>query len=271
MDEIYSYLDYREFLRTYYEERKTHRRSFSYRIFAESLGLDQSHLAKILMGQLHITPELIPAVQKYFAWESNAAEYFAGLVAFGRASNPAEAKVWFDRLESIRPTQYRCLAAEQLEYFRHWYTPAVRSILAFHPKATVQQIAALLSPQPTFTEIDESLTLLCKLELIHKEPDGYKVLDTHVGTPQNILSPFVRQYHHQCIGLAQEALERIPQEDRDITALVAGLDQEAFDDLRSMVREFRLSVQKRVAQVQNADRVVQVNFQIFPLTNLNVE
>lgn len=257
MDSIYATLDYRDYLKTYYAERKAAQRSFSYRVFAQALDMDQSQLAKILIGQLHLARESIPAITRYFQWSGSETAYFEALVNFGRATTSTETRLWYDRLQSLRPADCICLAAEQMEYFRHWYTPVIRALATIHPGVGADSLANWTRPTITKLQAKQSLETMLHLGLL-AEP--------HVSSGKKTHSPLLRDYHRQCIALAQDSLENIAPDERDISSLVAGLDAKAMSDLRDMIREFRLSVQKRIDQVDHADRVVQINFQLFPVS-----
>jgi uncharacterized protein (TIGR02147 family) len=44
MKSIFEYLDYRDFLKDFYEEKKAQRSFFSYRLFGAKIGLDACYL-----------------------------------------------------------------------------------------------------------------------------------------------------------------------------------------------------------------------------------
>ena len=267
METLYQFLDYREFLRQHYEARKVENKNYSYRVFASAVGMDQSHLAKILLGHMHLPLEKVSPFCEYFEFKNASAKYFEALVCFGRASTPAEAKTWFDQLQIIRPPKFRCLPAEQHEYFRHWYTPVIRALVGIQEHSSATKISEQIIPPITPEAAQQSIDLLRSLDLIRQTSEGEVLSEAHIGSGRVPNSPLLRNYHHQILERSMDALENIPIEERDISSLTVSLDEQAFADIRAMIRDFRTAVQKRVDLVDKAERAYLINFQIFPVSH----
>ncbi len=56
---VTSYLDYRVFLRDFYEFRKEEDPFFSYRFIARKVGLDHGYIIKLLQEKVHIAEKYI--------------------------------------------------------------------------------------------------------------------------------------------------------------------------------------------------------------------
>ena len=65
--------------------------------------------------------------------------------------------------------------------------------------------------------------------------------------------------------LGIHSLEYIPKEQRDVTTLTLNVDQKIFEELRSATEEYRKAIRRISNLCETADRVVQVNIQIFPI------
>lgn len=271
---LFDTLDYREYLKNYYAERKAEKRYFSYKVFAGAVGMDQSHLAKILMGHMHLPVEKIGTFCNYLHLEGSEVSYFEALVHFGRANTVAEAKLWFEKLQSIRPPQYRILSAEQLEYFAHWYIPAVRALAGCLEREDAALIANHLKPSVSVDAVQESLNTLFRLGLIEKEKDGtLRLHEPHLGSGRatgliNAASALLlRNYHREILQIAIDSLDNVSPDERDISSLTVALDHVAVEDIRTMTREFRKAIQKRIDQVSSADCVYHINIQIIPVSH----
>jgi uncharacterized protein (TIGR02147 family) len=70
------------------------------------------------------------------------------------------------------------------------------------------------------------------------------------------------------LGLAAEALERFPAEIRDVTTLTMAVDQVVFTQVRELLRECRLQIQKHSDSAKVPDRVMQLVMAYFPLTHV---
>ena len=60
-------------------------------------------------------------------------------------------------------------------------------------------------------------------------------------------------------------MENISAEERNISTLTLSVDQEGFEDLGDMIKEFRRLVQKRVDSIKNPDRVMQLSMAFYPV------
>lgn len=262
---LYETLEYRAYLKSYYETRKIQSRYYSYKIFASALGMDQSHLAKILIGQMHLPIEKIAGVCQYLELQPNESQYFECLVHFGRADTRAAADVWFEKLQSLRPPQFRALAPDQFEYFVHWYTPVIRSWLGCTRQWDASHAVRSLQPPIGLEEARKAFQTLQELGMIDCTGESISLTEPHIGSGHVPRNRVMRDYHRQVLGIALRALDELPVEERDISSLVLALDDEAFADVRDMIRDFRMALQKRAGQVHNANKVYHVNFQLIPV------
>ena len=81
---VEEFCDYRDFLLEHYQWRKQRNPWYSYRILATRLEMDVSQVYRILKGQIHLSPEVVPRVVKLLGLEGDAAEGFEHLVTVGR-------------------------------------------------------------------------------------------------------------------------------------------------------------------------------------------
>jgi len=57
---IYSYFDYRDFLRDNFAERKAHNQKYSYRAIADKIGINSATLIRILNGKRNLSRNILP-------------------------------------------------------------------------------------------------------------------------------------------------------------------------------------------------------------------
>ena len=79
----------------------------------------------------------------------------------------------------------------------------------------------------------------------------------------------IRSYQNQLLTLAQNALVNIPPDERNISSVLACVDDECLEDLVEMTREFRRQVQKRVADVPKPEKVIQFIFSLYPVADIS--
>src|SRR5690349_7504160 len=88
---VYDFLDYRAYLRAFYEAEKARRPSFSHRLFSRVAGLRSPNFLKLVMdGERNLGDESIPKFVKGLGLGAEEAEFFADLVKFTQAEGVAE-------------------------------------------------------------------------------------------------------------------------------------------------------------------------------------
>jgi uncharacterized protein (TIGR02147 family) len=74
-------------------------------------------------------------------------------------------------------------------------------------------------------------------------------------------------YHQTMMRLAAESIDRFPQRDRDISALTLCLDPEGLREVKQRLRAFRRELLELSEVARKPRQVVQINFQLFPLSD----
>lgn len=268
---IYEYLDYRKFLLDFYELEKSLDFTFSYRVFAAAVDMDASLLLKILQGKRHLSSNSIASFIDFFKFKEGKSEYFRQLVAYGKAKNDDDIRSLFESLQKMRPASCRELDEASYRYFQQWYYPMIRSALDVFPyfgKEDADALGGCCVPKLTATQVTTAVEALMQLGLAVRKPNGRIVpSEGHVKTKERWLSACISDYQSSIAGLAKNAIENTPKEDRDISTLTMALDSSQIEKIRRILFETRKSIVKVVNSMPShvCDSVYQLNFQLFPM------
>jgi uncharacterized protein (TIGR02147 family) len=270
MKSVFEYLDYRDFLKDFYEEKKSEHSFFSYRLFGSKVGLDASYLAKVLIGQRHISNGSIGKITAFCGLREREADFFETLVHFVKARSHKESKLLFEKLLSQKSVGAKTLLPHQYAFYQKWYHSALRSILEFYDfRGDYRALAQQLSPPISAREAKESVRLLEKLGLIKKDETGrYRMTDAAITTGPQWHSLAIQAFQEETIRLSAESLARHPKNHRDVSTVTMNISAQNFEEIRERINEFRSSIIKFVNEQSSPDRVVQLNIQLFPLTQI---
>ncbi len=273
MKKLFNYLDYREYLKHYYQEQKTSNTVFSYRYFAEKCEFKAPNFLQWLIeGKRNLTKESIFRVSRAIGHDSKEADYFENLVFFNQAKTINEKKHYFEKLAAVRKQiNLKKMDTDQFEYYSQWYNSAIRELLSFHKfRDDYKKLAKSLSPQISEAQARKSIQLLEKLGLVAKDEGGdLRPKDAAITTGDEIQSFLVQNYHRALIALAGESQDRHSRDERDISSLTMSLSSDCFELLKSEIQSFRKHLIEVIKADQNPDRVYQLNLQFFPLTQKN--
>jgi len=268
--DVFDFLDYRAYLREFYKARKA-QTAFSYRAFSMRAKLKSPNYLKLVMdGERNLTPSMAKRFAQACGLTGQSASFFVELVAFGQADTMDERNEIYARLK--RYAQYReanRLQIAQDEYHSKWYLPAIRELaLAEDFEADPEWIAARLEPQIKPAEANAALETLQHLRMLVPDEHGRLRQGTpHVTTGAETASLHMVNYHRTMMRLASESLERVPYDQRDISAVTLCLGRDGLEHVKRAIVRFRRELLKLSELEQNPRQVVQLNFQLFPLSS----
>jgi uncharacterized protein (TIGR02147 family) len=267
---IFEYLDYRQYLRDFYARQKALGKSFSHRAFSRRAGLRSSnYLSLIMKGERDLSSEMAPRFAKACGLARREADFFCDLVSYGQATSTDQRQRAFERLARFRKFRdAHRLVGEQTAYHAHWYMPALRELVTLPGfREDPKWIAGMLEPKINEREASEALATLIKLGLLVRSERGRLAqAQATVTTGPGPLSHQIFAYHHGMIELAQRALDELPREQRDMSSLTLCVAESTWPLLKRKIFEFRQELLQLAEAEATPERVVQLNFQLFPLS-----
>ena len=122
-----------------------------------------------------------------------------------------------------------------------------------------------LSPQPD--QAEQAISTLLRLALLTRDARGalQQVVPT-VSTESETRWVHLADFHRDMIGHAASAIDRLPRSQRDITALTLCVDEGGFARVCEAIARLRRELLQDTEQTSQPRQVIQVNFQVYPLT-----
>ncbi|MBN1129907.1 MAG: TIGR02147 family protein [Chitinispirillaceae bacterium] len=267
---IYTYLDYRHYLTDLFRALKEESPSFSFRSFAKMAGSSSPNFLQLIQARkLNIQSAGIHALSQNLKLTRKERNYFEYLVDFDHAKTHEEKDRFFQQILLAKEyKQIQTLDKSQYELFSHWYIPVIRELVVRHdyngdPSWIGEKIVPPVSP----AKVKKGIAVLSSLGLIRSEGDNRWVhTDRIVSTPSEVLSVAVTTYHKSVLGLAREAIERFPPEERDIRSVTIGISNEGYGEVKKRLEAFWKELLAYAETQKNANRIFQVNMQLFPLS-----
>jgi len=272
MEPVFTYFDYREFLRDFYQKKKAEQSFFSYRYMAQKTGIDQGNLVRILNGSLHLAVKKIKDVCKLCGFDENESRYFESLVLFNRAKSEEERTIFFEQLLDIKGVESHVLARDQYRFFSNWYNAAIWGILNYFPlrdkdgESNYAEMADLLIVPIGIRKLKESVELLERLGLIEKDDQGgFKVTQRNITTGKMWHSIAISRFRKEMIQLSLNSYDKVEREHQDISAVTMNMPYSAIEEFRDAIRKFRESILNMAEKYSSDPAVFQLNMQLFPL------
>jgi uncharacterized protein (TIGR02147 family) len=270
MNPVFSYIDYRSFLKDHYEEMKKNSRFFSYRYFSKKAGINSPNFLKqIIESKRNLTALTIEKFITALKLNEKEAKFFRHLVLFNQAKSAQEKQEHYAiMLSMMHFVKEQRLTALQHEYYNYWFVSVVREMVNLHDfKSDYKKLAAAVMPAISIREARFAIKLLKRLGLIEQLPDGvFRQVEAAIISDSSVGRMAVRSFNREMLRKAEIALDQTPIEERQIYGVTIGISKACYDVLAAEMAAFR----DRVVAIANSDtasnRVYQMHLQLFPLS-----
>ncbi len=266
---IFSYLDYREYLRDVLKRKKEVNPNFSHRMLLRKMKITSTgFLANIIAGRSNLTIDQVGEFASIMGLGSKEARYFKNLVYFAKAKTLSEKNDFFRLLLSYRKGKIKFLKASELTLFKHWYYVVIRELLNFYDfQDDYKALARMIEPSISPKKAREAIGDLESMGLIKRNPKGFfKQVDAVISTGDEVRSLQVANYQRDMFDLGRRALDSIKAGERDLSGVAVTLSDQSYALIKEEIRSFRKRILQIAADEENPNRVIRCNFQIFPVT-----
>ncbi|MBK9577737.1 MAG: TIGR02147 family protein [Fibrobacterota bacterium] len=271
MPDIFAYTEYRKYLTDAWTERKAQDPRFSHRFIVQRAGFNSSaFFSRILTGDVNLTPSGALRLAEVFHLGTHETRYFELLVLLDQARSHEEKMFFADRLASWRRVPVSALDSAKATFCQDWRAVAVLETLEIIEHSDDhEKLGSFLVPPASGQEVASILALLAELGLASRNIHGIWRKTERFISADEVDTESVNQFRRDTIDLAREALDRFEREDRSISTLTATVSKASFERVRDRLRQLRREILELSRADDQADRVLQVNLQAFPLVLLD--
>ena len=268
--DLYSYLDYRAFLRDWFDAKKKDNPRFSHRAFVRRTGQrSPSLLADVIKGRRNLTPHATSAFVHAMRLDAEAGAFFTALVSLDQAETPEDKNAaWDEIVRSRKLSQIRRIEGEVFRCLSHWYYPAIRELAGLESfSEDPRWIARQLSPPITPKQAAQALASLLEVGMLVREDGRLRPSEGLARTPHEVAWLAVHNYHDGMLSLARRAIHEIPAAHRHFTAVTTSVPRSRLPALKKELAAFQERLLAICDEGDEADDVVlQINLHLFPLT-----
>ena len=272
MKPVTEYMDYREYIRDYYTERKTF--GFSWNAFASSAGFSSPvFLQYVCEAKKNLSEKTASQVASAMGLVGYEVDFFKLLVAYGNAKDDKSKKAVLGRISVFAEThRVRVTGADEYEFFKSWKNSVVREIAPALPGATHKQLSIASRRRIPTAEIAKILDFLLQSGYLEVDENGcYHQVNRSLkmsGEQNTIRKSVARDLQRQMTELALDALEKEPAENRNMTGVTLGITRDKYAQIVQELAECRRRIVAIAASDDATEEVYRLNMQLFPLTDI---
>lgn len=272
MKPVTEYMDYREYIRDYYTERKTF--GFSWNAFASSAGFSSPvFLQYVCEAKKNLSKKTASQVASAMGLVGYEVDFFELLVAYGNAKDDKSKKAVLGRISVFAEThRVRVIGADEYKFFKSWKNSVVREIAPALPGATHKQLSIASRRRIPTAEIAKILDFLLQSGYLEVDENGcYHQVNRSLkmsGERNTIRKSVARDLQRQMTELALDALEKEPAENRNMTGVTLGITRDKYAQIVQELAECRRRIVAIAASDDATEEVYRLNMQLFPLTDI---
>lgn len=246
--------NYRDILRIEFQSRKARNQYYSLRAFAQSLGIGSGALSEILKGKRNLGINKARSIVDKLNFDESEKENFLNLIQDVRPK--AVTKKTLDTRE---------LSAEIFEIVS---SADCMSILALADldnfRLDVEWISLKLAIKQK--DVAHSLLLMREVGLLEVVNGVEQICEDFVFSLDGIPSRAIKNYHHQMLDKASDALEEQMVERRDISGISFAVDLEEIPNLKKDILNFQKRMIKKYSEGKK-EEVYHLEMALFALSN----
>jgi uncharacterized protein (TIGR02147 family) len=267
--DIYGYLDYRQFLRDWFQWKKKSNSRYSHRLFARKAGQrSPSLLLAVIEGRRNLTPTTTQAFGKAMSLGVRRHGFFELLVALNQAELLKDRERAMDGiLATKRFQQARKVDGDLFRVFGEWHYGAICELArceGFRPDPA--WIAKTLRPNITAKRAEEALATLLGLGLLKSSAAGEIEAAEEWMMPEFSQDVALLKVHETMLERAKESVGLFPKEQRIALAFTGSMPKNLIPTLNERIERV---FQELAATCEQEPRqmVYQMNFMLFPLSD----
>jgi uncharacterized protein (TIGR02147 family) len=274
--DVTAFLNYREFLESLYSQVKAQAESYSYLQFSEDLGFPKNNgLHLILRNKRRLTSAASEKIVSSLDLRFDRRIYFEAMVTANNSQDPATKDSALKKMEDIKRkslAQGNLFESSQLlRYFSEWYNPVILEAFrlnAFQPDP--EWVSQIVEPRVTPQEVAKSFELLKSIGAISQSKKSLMLNQTDVIADESIADMGLLLFVKKMTELGIDALMRLPESRRDISAVTICGSQKTLDKIKKEIEDFQDRLLALAAEDEDRDQILQINIQAFPFTKSNL-
>ncbi|MGL1903758.1 MAG: TIGR02147 family protein [Fibrobacterales bacterium] len=273
LENLYKYIDYREYIKEYYRVNKESRFGFSYRAFSKKAGFSSpSFIRLVIEGEKNLTKNSVLKLSHAMELNTEECEFFEDLVFFGQAKIFDEKQHYLTRIDLRRDkNDPSVLKPAQFDYLKDWYNPLLLEMVSVNGfEEDPVKIASMIPFEVTPKQVKAALEFLIQNGFLERDGRGKlvkvdKTLATGPLDEQEVLQILARSFHKKMTELAVEAVTRFSKEQRNTTNTTLSFSRKSYQLATERIKAMRYELLELAASDDETDTVYQLNVNLFPL------
>ena len=273
---VFNYVDFKNFLKDFYEFQKKQDPHFSFGQFAHRAKIKtRNYLKRVIDGERPLSNENLPKFCVALKLNAKESQYFEALVQYNQAKESIVKNHYYEQLKyaaaGVKGSQFE-IDQNHYEVFENWYTIPIYELLTIQnmsgkPKKITEALKGLV----TLKQVKQSLKVLEKAGMVEfDEPTkSYKKATAQIVYSKDVVNLAVQNFHKAMLKLSLDLIDKEQEIDkRYLRALSLVVPSETAPEVRKKLDQFIKKLNGTYSSKGQAEGVLlQINAQVLQLTN----
>jgi uncharacterized protein (TIGR02147 family) len=268
--EIFSYHDYRAFLKDVLSYYKAAGLGISLRKLATTMGASPAYLSFVLNGERVLTAHLAEGLTSALKLDKGQTKYFRLLCTVADSSDQSQRIGALNQMQRMR--RYRRVNPKETEVYRYltkWYYVAIREMAAMPGfRLDPKWIQENLSYPVERREISKAIRFLRKYGFIEVAKNGsVRLPEKQLQCLGGIYRVALAQYYRQIFSLSSEAIDLYDRHQRHFFGHTLAIPSRSFAEFQAILDEASGKISKlaKAKAKTKTDSVYYIGFVGLPL------
>lgn len=269
---VFHYEDWASFLRSVLSERKIANPKYSLRALAKSLSVSPGFLSQIMHGKRQLSADAAHKIIKRMKYTGQELEYLSYLAQFEIAATPELRSQLEQKLAELRRIfKPQIVDNENFTVIKDWYhIPILEMTYLDNFDFTAKNVAKRLGIPLIQTEV--AIDRLVRLGFLKRLDDGtFEKTDAHSVFRTNRQNEAFASFHRQMLGLARDALDNAPMDERVVMSQTFCIDKSQMEEAKALTREYTQKMASLFERAPEKQQTYQLNVQFFNLTDSRIK
>lgn len=241
--EIARYQSYRDFLRDFFDYKKSLRAGFSYRQFAGLVGLKSpNYLQLVIQGKRNLTETTGRRLGEALKLHKNEVAYLEALIRLENALNDSEKiKAQKNVHSCLKKLLTRFVKEEAQDILAKWYYLLIREMVLvqdFEPSG--EYISSRLQNMISVAEAEKAFKFLLNSGYLEFKDGNYTQAEPVLDTGVDIFNhDFMQEYHAQLLATWSQNIEKLGYKNQELGVLNIPIPKTKIPELQEKIRQFQ--------------------------------
>lgn len=264
--QLKKFVDYREFLRAWYDFKKVENPQFSYAVWATKTGFkSRSFIRLVMLGKRALGVDSIPIVIKSLGLQGDDPQYFTYLVHFAHSNSIESRDYYFNEILKLSKGT-GAIVKDTYRFLSHLKTARVNLLINLKGfKGSIEDMANLL--ELSVSEVKDILENLEHLGLVslNKDQNIWQGATKELKLPGELGNLALQSFHSQSLKEAQGSIQLDPRT-RHYGSVLMFLDTEKYSEMTRELEQFceYLGRKYHTASEILPSKIYQINLNLIP-------